>query len=337
MRVTIHDVARTAGVSVATASRALNHKGEIGPDKRARVLAAAQTLGYAPSSMARALVSGRSRILGVLINNNASPVYAELLRGIEDAANAAGFTLLFSNSADSQEQALHCLATLQSMHVDGLLLTPVQTDRRDIELLQRSSLPFMLLLRHFPDLEADYVIVDNVAGGYLVTSHLLELGHRRIGHLAGPAHTSTAQGRLTGYRQALAERGAPFDQGLLTHADYTIAGGYEGARRLLERSDRPTALFAATDLQAVGVLKAARELGLRIPEDLALAGGDDIELAEFLEVPLTTFRQPAREIGMLGAEILMARLRVGSQALQQVVLKPKLIVRRSSGCRRTFS
>ena len=131
-----------------------------------------------------------------------------------------------------------------------------------------------LLLRHFSDLDADYVIVDNVEGGYLVTSHLLEMGHRRIGHLAGPAQTSTSQRRLAGYRRAPAERSVPFD---------------------------------------------------------------DIELAELLEVPLTTFRQPAREIGRLGAEILMARLRVGTQALQQLVLKPKLIVRRSSGCSRSHS
>lgn len=331
MRATIRDVAKASGVSVTAASRALNNKDDLAPETRARILAAAEELNYVPNSVARALVLGRSKTLGVVLNNNASPVYAEVLQGIEQAANAAGFGVLLFNSADSQEQALRGIDTFYAKQVDGILLTPVQSDQRDIQQLQRCGLPYVLVLRHFPGLENDYVIADNEEAGYISTIHLLDLGHRRIGHVSGPEHASTSQGRLQGYRRALAERNIPFDETLVSHSLFTVAGGYEGSFGLLDRPDRPTAVFAATDLLALGVFRAARELGLQIPNDLALTGGDDVEFAEFLEVPLTTFHIPLRDIGGRAAEILLARINGEAQTAQQVVLTPTLVVRRSSG------
>jgi LacI family transcriptional regulator len=332
MRPTIRHVAREAGVSVTTASRALNQREDVSPATRERVLAAARRLDYVPSSIARGLVWGRSKTLGVVVNDNASPVYAGVLRGVEASANAAGYGLLLCNSADSQEQALRCLASLRANYIEGVLLTPIQTDRRDVEELQNAGIPFVLVLRHFSDLESvDFVVPDNIAGGYLVTQHLLSLGHRVVGHIAGPPYTSSGQGRLAGYRQALAECDLPFDADLVAYGGYSVAGGFEAAMRLLQARRRPSAIFAATDLQAVGVIKAAHALGLRIPDDLALAGGDGIELAEFLEVPLTTFHIPAREIGARAADILLARLNGTCTTPQHVIFKPTLVVRKSSG------
>jgi LacI family transcriptional regulator len=333
-RVTIHDIARDADVSITAVSRALNGKGELSHEKRSRILDAVHRLGYAPNSVARALVSGSTKTLGVLLTDNTSPVFAEILRGIEDAATNAGFSLLFANSADSQDKALRCLSTLRGKQVDGVLLTPVQTDRRDLEFLCHWGVPFVLLLRPFPNFEADQVVLDNIKAGRLVTRHLLDLGHRRVGHIGGPEHISSARDRCEGYRRALRRAGIPYQEDLVVTAPYTLDGGYAAAGTLLDRPDRPSAIFAATDLQAVGVLKAARERRLRVPEDFALAGGDDIELAEFLEVPLTTFRQPARAIGARGVEILVQRLQDESLPRQHVVFQPRLITRRSSGCPR---
>ena len=203
MPVTIHDVAREAGVSHTTVSRALNNKGELNPETRARILAVAERLHYVPSSVAQALASGATKTLGLIITNSASPVYAAIVHAIEGAAHAVGYGLLLCNSAEDQEQALRCLAMLQSKQVDGLILAPAQTDRRDIALLQRSGIPFVLLLRYFSDLRTDYVVVDNLEAGRLMTDHLLQRGHRRIGHVAGPPHMSSSVGRLDGYRQAL--------------------------------------------------------------------------------------------------------------------------------------
>jgi LacI family transcriptional regulator len=220
---------------------------------------------------------------------------------------------------------------LQSKQVDGLILAPAQTDRRDIAFLQRAGIPFVLLLRYFPDLRTDYVVLDNLEAGRLMTDHLLQRGHRRIGHVAGPSHMSSSVGRLNGYRQALEAAGVPYDASLVRCAAFTMDGGYQAARQLLDQPQRPTAIFAATDMQAVGVLKAAKAIGLAVPGDLALAGGDDIELAECLEVPLTSFRQPSADIGAQVVAILMARIGGDRVGFKQVVLKPELIVRRSSG------
>jgi len=330
MRITIRDVARQAGVSITTASRVLNNREDVSEETRARVQAIAAQLDYVPSTVARSLVSGRSRTLGVVVNDSASPVYAEVVKGIETATNAAGYGLLLGNSADSQEQALSRLSMLHASHIEGVLLAPVQSDRRDVETLERLGIPYILLLRYFTDLMTDYVVADNVAGGRLVTEHLVGLGHRRIGHIAGPPDTSTAQGRLAGYQQALSAAGLPYDERLVAAGRFTVASGYEAALRLLDRPDRPSAIFAASDMQAVGVMKAARRLGLRIPDDLALAGGDDVELAEFLEVPLTTFHVPYDEIGRRAATILIARLEGTCTTTQQIVFQPQLIVRRST-------
>lgn len=328
---TIKDVARLAGVSVTTAHRGLTGKGELSEEKRLRILAAAKQLNFVPNSTARALVSGRTNTIGMIVTDNASPVYAGIVRGVEEVAYGAGFGLLLCNSGDSQERALACIELLRSKQVDGLLLTPVQSDQRDIEQLRQSGIPFVLLLRHFNDVACDYVINDNEIAGERATRHLVERGHRRIAHIAGPETVSSARGRLRGYRRALDEGGIAFDSALVRHAPFTVQGGFAAAMALLDRADRPPAIFAANDLQAIGVLMAARELGIRIPEELALVGGDNIELAEFLEVPLTTFHQPAREIGSLGARILLDRLGGAEGEPIQHRLTPELIVRKSSG------
>jgi len=335
MRVTIREVAREAGVSVSTASRALNRKGEIAPEKRTHIFETARRLGYTPSFAAQALVLGKTRTLGAVITDNTSPVYAEALRGVQDVATSTGLGLLFCNSADSQDEALRCLALLRSKQVDGVLLAPVQTDRRDIEELNRFGVPFVFMFRHFPDLPGtDYVVTDNVEGGRLVTEHLLALGHARIGHIGGPPHTSTARDRLAGYRLAHRSRGLAEDGDLVLPAPYTVAGGFDAGTRLLRREDRPSAVFAACDMQAVGVLRAAALLGLRVPDDVSVVGGDDIELAEFVRVPLTTFRQPARDIGKTAAELLVAKVSDHPPPARQVVVTPTLIVRQSSARRR---
>ncbi len=328
---TIRDVAKAAGVSVTTAHRGLNGKDELGDETRARILAAAERLNYVPSAAARTLVSGKSRTIGMLVTDNASPVYAGIVRGVEEIANEAGYGLLLCNSADDQERALSSLALLRTQQVDGMLITPVQTDRRDIDYLRDAGIPFVLMLRHFDDPNDDVVMVDNVAASAAATRHLLDLGHQSIAHIAGPEHVSSACARLAGFREAMAEAGAPIPPGSIVHSPYTVAGGYTRALQLLTAHPPITAILAGNDLLAVGVIKAARELGIRIPDDLALIGGDDIELAEVLDPPLTTFRQPADEIGRAGAQLLLDRLAGGDPTPKQTVFMPELIVRASSG------
>lgn len=331
MPATLRDVARHAGVSVTTAHRGINGKSELGEGTRQRILDAARTLGYVPNQTARSLVSGRSLTIGMIVTDNASPVYAGIVRGVESVVKAAGYGLLLCNSADDPAEALSCLELLRSKQVDGVLITPVQSNLTELDYLRDAQIPYVLLLRTFDATSDDAVVTDNELGGRSATALLIELGHQRIAHIAGPAHVSSARGRRAGYERALRERGITVDPDLIVHASFTTQGGYTAARDLLSRSDRPSAIFASNDMQAVGVLKAARELGLRIPDDLALVGGDDIELAEFLEVPLTTFHQPAYEIGSQGAELLLSRLDGESGEPRQIVMTPQMIVRQSSG------
>ena len=331
MPATLRDVARHAGVSVTTAHRGINGKGELGEETRQRILDSAKTLGYVRNETARSLVSGRSNTIGMVVTDNASPVYAGIVRGVESVVKAAGYGLLLCNSADDPADSLFCLELLRSKQVDGVLITPVQSDLAELNYLRDAQIPYVLLLRTFGDALDDVVVTNNESAGRAATGLLVELGHRQIGHIAGPAHVSSARGRLAGYTQALQDAGLPIDPDLIVHAPFTTAGGYAAALELLNRDDRPSAIFSSNDMQAVGVMKAARELGIRIPDELALVGGDDIELAEFLEIPLTTFHQPAFEIGSRGAELLLSRLIGDAKEPQQVVMTPQLIVRQSSG------
>ncbi len=311
----------------------MNGKGEVSAENRSLVLAAARKLQYVPNSQARALVLGRTKTLGVMVHDNSSPVYAQILRGIEEVGNREGFGVLLYNSADSQDRAIRGLELLRANRVDGVLFTPVQTDRRDLAYLKTADIPFVLLFRKFAGADYDYVVLDNVRAGYVVTKHLLELGHRRIAHIGGSSAVSSARGRLQGYRLAMAEYGLVPERGLLTTGAMTMSAGHQAARRILDGSPRPTAIVAATDLQAAGVLKATTELGIDVPGSIALVGGDDIEMAELLSVPLTTFHQPAREMGLRAAEIMLARLQDPRRPPDQAVFEAPLVVRRSSGGR----
>ncbi len=330
-RPTLGEIAAAAGVSPATASRVLNESAPVAEAKRAAVLAAAEAHGYTPNAIARALVSRRTRTLGVLVTDNAAPTYAALLHGAEQVVHAAGWGLLLANSGDDQEQALRALSLFARQQVDGVLLAPLQTDRRDLDALRGAAIPFVLMLRHFEDeLEVDAVVADNVRGGELATAHLLELGHRRIAHLGGPRHVSSAAAREAGWRAAHAAAGLVAADDLVRHAAFTMAAGHAAAGELLDAPEAPTAIYAATDVQAVGALRAARERGLRVPGDLSVAGSDDVELARYLEVGLTTVRQPAAEIGARAVELLMDRIERGDGPPRRLTLPVELVVRGST-------
>ena len=203
MPATLRDVARHAGVSVTTAHRGINGKGELGEDTRQRILDSAKELGYVRNETARSLVSGRSNTIGMVVTDNSSPVYAGIVRGVESVVKAAGYGLLLCNSADDPAEALSCLELLRSKQVDGVLITPVQSDLAELDYLRDAQIPYVLLLRTFGDALDDVVVTNNESGGRAATGLLVELGHRRIGHIAGPAHVSSARGRLAGYTQAL--------------------------------------------------------------------------------------------------------------------------------------
>jgi len=331
--VTIKDIARELGLSVNTVSRALNNKPDVSRQTRARVLETARRLHYVPNTIARSLVTRRSNTLGLVVTDVVNPFYSRVIRGVEETARQHGYTIILLNTNERDEDEKAAIRVLRSKRVDGMIISPVQVSRDHIAALQEDGYPFVLINRYFPDLDTDYVINDNRLGAYLATSHLIRLGHRRITHITGPEHVSSVRERLRGYRQALEEGGVAADQQHVIHTSLSLEGGYRATQQLLDGCSLPTALFTYSDLLAVGALKAIREAGLRVPEDVALVGYDDIEFAAFLEVPLTTISQRSYEIGSCGVELLLDILANPGEQRQRrhTVLQPRLVVRKSCG------
>lgn len=324
---TIKDVARKAGVSYTTVSHVLNQTRPVSHDASARVLAAAEALAYVPSALARSLRSKTTGSIGLIIPNNTNPYFSEVARGIEDSCYAAGYSVILCNSDDDPAKQRDYLNVLLTKRCDGLIVaTLAQTDG---ELLRKMKVPTVLLDRAPKDMGIDLVAVDNAAGGALAAQHLLSLGRRRIACIGGPADIDISRERIAGLRQTLFVAGVTLPDDMLVYADFTSAGGYLAARSLLA-SQAPDAIFCCNDLMAIGALRAAAELGIAVPQTLAVVGFDDIDLAQFVHPTLTSVAQNTRRLGQLTAQCLLERIATPDRPLQRQTIAPELHVRGST-------
>ena len=328
---TIKQVAQVAGVSFTTVSHVLNNTRPVSDEARAAVLAAVEQLHYVPSALARALKCRSTGTIGLIIPNNTNPYFSEVARGIEDSCYAAGYSVILCNSDDDPVKQREYLNVLLTKRCDGLILSALAD--RDGELLHKMKVPAVLLDRAPGDLSLDSVAVDNRAGGLLAARHLLGLGRRRIACIAGPQEVGISNERIDGVRGALQDAGVVFDAALCRHSDFSSAGGYAAALELLALplDQRPDALFCCNDLMAFGALRAAAELGIAVPGQLAVVGFDDIDLASFVHPPLTSVAQNTRELGHITAACLLARIADPALPRQQRSVAPVLHVRGSSG------
>lgn len=329
----IADIARESGFSINTVSRALNNMPGVNAQTRAHLLAVAERLHYTPSRVARSLLSHKAtRTLGLVVTDCTNPFYAGLIRAVEDTAFNCDYNVILCNSGESHQREVRAIRMLLESRVAGLLITPVQESSEQIMDLVEREMLFVLVGRRFEDVDTCCVMSDNVGGAYNAASLLLSLGHRRIGHLTGRQGISSVAERLVGYQRALAEHGVPIEDPLIVRDERDLMGGYRCALRLLTLEPRPTAIFAYNDLQAFGALRAARERGLRVPEELAIVGFDNIEFSSFCDVPLTTVAQPVHELGRRSVEMLL-RLMNDPPSIRerQVILPTELVLRSSSG------
>jgi LacI family transcriptional regulator len=326
---TIVDVAREAECSINTVSRALNSMPGVSRETRDRVVAAAERLGYIPNRLARSLHRRTSRMLGLIVTDCTDPFYARLIRAVEDTAAEEGYGVILCNSAEADEREARAIKLMLESRVDGLLITPVQGASSHIELLK--SIPFVLLGRRFAQLETSYVSTDNEVGAYQATAHLLSLGHRRVAHVTGRPEISSVAERTEGFSRALKELG--LEGQVIFGLDRDLQGGQLAAQQLLTAANPPTAVFVYNDLMALGILHTARDLGVKIPEELSVVGFDNIELAAYFDVPLTTVAQPIAEIGCQGTTALLKLLDGSGPAGIQRLLPPQLIVRASTAVR----
>jgi LacI family transcriptional regulator len=326
----MRDVAERAGVSVTTVSHVINETRPVSDELRQRVLAAMQELGYQPNLLARGLRRGETHTIGMIVPDSANPFFAELARGIEDTVFEQGYNVILCSSDGDLDKELLYATVLAEKRVDGILFVAAGVSTEHIQTLQEQRMPVVVVDREVPDAAVDSVLTDNARGGWLATRHLLDLGHRRIGCIAGPSDVTPSAERITGYRQALDESGIPVDEALIVKGDFQYEGGYQAARQLLVIDDPPTAIFACNDLMAVGAISAAAEMGRRVPAELSVVGFDDVSLASFANPPLTTILQPKHEMGVIAATMLLERMHEPEMPPRRRMLDTSLLVRRST-------
>jgi LacI family transcriptional regulator len=342
MSLTLEHIARLANVSRSTVSRVVNDEPNVRPELREQIWQVIRETGYQPHAAARSLVTRRTRIVGVIIPEALTklftdPFFPRLLYGITETCNTRHYYLNLALCNGPAEQDEMYRRVLGSGHLDGVIVASAHVSDPLFPKLFGNGVPFVLAGRH-PDERVNYVDVDNVGGARMAVEHLIRLGHSRIATITGPLTMTSGEDRLVGYRQALEAQRLAVDEQLVVEGDYTEGGGAMAMRRLLAAS--PTAVFVASDVMAIGALKALREAGKRVPQDVALVGFDDVTIATAVEPPLTTVRQPIGRLGSMAADLLLDLLEMPPDSTEQapstgrvarIVLPTTLVVRDSCG------
>ncbi|KAB8145139.1 LacI family transcriptional regulator [Chloroflexia bacterium SDU3-3] len=333
---TIEQIAALAKVSRSTVSRVLNNHPSVRPVVRDRVLQVMRTYKYVPHAAAQRLAGSSSHAIGLIIPREAAflfqdPFFSQLLHGIAERCADRGYFLTLSIAGRYGEASTSYDAVLRGKRFDGVIM--LSSDMSDAVLpeLIRYHMPMVLIGRHAYAHHLNWVDAENRRGAYEAVSHLVGLGHRRIGLISGPSHMIVNMDRRDGYRQALMAGGLAIDPQLVVEGDFSQGAGFELSHRLLDMPQPPTAIFATSDALALGAIRAIHARGLRIPHDIALVGFDDLPIAEFSDPPLTTVRQPIGEMSMAAADLLIEQLHRSSVEARQICLPTELVIRESSG------
>lgn len=337
-KVTIKDIARKANVSHTTVSRALNNKSRIKSDTKEKILSIAKQLNYRPDFIARSLVMRRTKTLGLVITTIANPFYTELSQGIETTAIGLGYNIILCSTNYDLSAEKKYIDMLESKGVDGIIFTSAHMGDPNIIGLAEEEFPIILVNRrtYHPIVrdKVDYVGVDNLRGGFLAVEHLIKLGHERIGVIGGSSESSVGFERLEGGKKALAAYGLEGAGDYFLEGDFLRGSGYQGGKRFLEMEKRPTAIFATNDYMALGAYQAIMEGGIKVPEEIALIGFNDIEFTSMKGIELTTIGQKKYEMGALAVKTLVDRIEGRkSGPPEEIILEPELIIRKTCGFR----
>lgn len=326
---TIKDVAALAGISYTTVSHVVNKTRPVSEEVRLKVEAAIKSLDYVPSAVARSLKAKTTATIGLLVPNSLNPYFAELARGIEDYCERNGYCVILCNSDDNPDKQRSYLRVLLEKRIDGLIVASAGGDSGLAQGLAGVKTPMVIVDRGLEGVDADLVRIDHEYGAYLATRHLLELGHRDIATIGGPASTSVAQMRQAGFARALKEAGVEVSPSRMLESDFTSTGGYNAASVLLERNP-PSAIFAGNDMIGIGVLRAAAERNVRVPAELSVIGFDDIQMSRYVYPALTTVGQSILQLGEMAAEVLLRRIATPGLATDQRIVTPSIVLREST-------
>lgn len=331
MSATIRDVAREAGVSASTVSRVLNDSGPVKAATRQRIREVAQRLHFTPDTTARSLSTRRTHTLGVLLPDVYGEFFSEVIRGIDQTAQQHGFHVLISGAHNEPAEVDAAVRAMRG-RVDGLLLMAAELDTDMLTRNLPERVPAVLINANHDASQFETINIDNFGGATAMTAHLVRLGHRELRMISGPAGNRDAAERERGFRAALRDAGIAPAEGWIVSGSFTEASGYRAAEQLLAAPVRPTAIFAANDSMAVGALSAARRHGLRVPDDVAVGGFDDIPIAEYVNPPLTTVRVAIAKLGSGAAERLVQCIRAHNRHERRHEIQPtELVIRGSCG------
>jgi len=332
--ITIKDIAKELKLSPSTVSRALRDHPDISRPTKNRVISLAQKLDYHPDTIAQSLQTKKTKSIGVIVPEIKQPFFASVINGIEEVAYAAGYTIIVCQSNETFEREVLYTRTLLSHRVAGLLVSLSQTTKNldHFKILQQRGVSIVFFDRVSDAMEASKVVVDDYNGAFAVVEHLVEAGYKRIAHLAGPKNLSISQYRLKGYRDALKQHNLPYDEELIVYGGLDDTDGVVGFQKLLNLKTMPDAVFAVNDPVATGAFVSIKELGLKIPDDIGLAGFSNTNVSSLLDPPLTTVEQPSFEIGKTAAHLLIEQIMNADKNFvpKSIVLKTHLIVRGST-------
>jgi LacI family transcriptional regulator len=329
--VTLAEIAQLAEVSVSTVSRALSNSNyPLKEETRQRILNLAEEMGYKPNLVARSLQTNRSHLVGVIVDRMQNPFSATTVQGIQDGLRNAGYSISIAYSNRDQSLAIQAINSFYSRQADGIVILNSWLHTYNDPILAMQNRPFVFVNRVFGVCMQNCVGPGDRYGARIATQHLVDLGHRRIGFINGTEDWIEAQNRLSGYQDVLLSHGLPVDKALIRQGDWGVDSGYQAARELLALAERPTAIFAANDIMALGAIYAIQDAGLRIPGDIALIGYDDRDFAAWIRPALTTVRMPSFEMGQAAARLLLQQF-AGEKLEDATQIPGQLIIRESCG------
>ncbi|EGQ7739892.1 substrate-binding domain-containing protein [Vibrio parahaemolyticus] len=328
---TMKDIAKLAGVSTSTVSHVINKTRFVSEEISERVNNAAKELNYyAPSALARSLKVNRTQTIGMLVTTSTNPFFGEVVKGVERSCYHKGYSLILCNTEGDNERMRQSINTLLQKRVDGLILMCSSLEGERIDVFERYPDIPVVVMDWGPMLFTSDKIQDNsLRGGYLAAKYLIDCGHTEIGCITGPLIKHQAQMRYEGYKRAMNEAGLDFNANWIIESDFECEGGYQAFKKMAERGTLPSSIFVSNDMMAMGVINAANELGIKVPDDLSIIGYDDIHIAKFMSPSLTTIHQPKYRLGQAAVETLVRRLDDKSNEAQVVQLEPTLVVRNS--------
>ncbi len=328
---TMKDIAKLAGVSTSTVSHVINKTRFVSEEISERVNNAAKELNYyAPSALARSLKVNRTKTIGMLVTTSTNPFFGEVVKGVERSCYQKGYSLILCNTEGDNERMRESINTLLQKRVDGLILMCSSLEGERIDVFERYPDIPVVVMDWGPMLFTSDKIQDNsLRGGYLAAKYLIDCGHKEVGCITGPLIKHQAQMRYEGYKRAMLEAELEFNANWIVESDFECEGGYQAFKKMVERGPLPSSIFVSNDMMAMGVINAANELGIQIPEQLSIIGYDDIHIAKFMSPSLTTIHQPKYRLGQAAVETLLRKLDEKSVEAQVVQLEPTLVERNS--------